>query len=143
MTLHPLPDHLRLPHWIGIRRPCWKRNTLKVWHVHDLLYVAVDLTMVLFPASEELEHRRRIDLVQDGVGYRYVDTRWYGWLLRRVRLAERMCSEGTLPSAKLALILSRWAMIAAWAEQHIPAEQRLRAEHWHPGPEYLLPGRAA
>jgi hypothetical protein len=141
---------LRLPlrhgikvEWLRIRRPRWQRQALKTTHVHDLLYVASDLSTVVIPASDALWHRRRLDLLQDGVGFRYLDARWYAWLYQRVLLAQRLCSHGQMPADALEVIHARWDAIDVWATDHIPEQLRHRAATWDPGPDYRLPGRAA
>jgi hypothetical protein len=142
MMRQPLLSYPRSAHqaacWLHARRyHAWRRGSIR--GPTDLLYVATTLENIIIPARDAWMHPMRLDLIEQGVGFRCLNAQWYGWLYHRVQQAARLAALGRVPAASWSLMEAQWSIIREWAYEHLPAQALANVERSYPSPSYRLP----
>lgn len=142
MMRWPLLNYPRSAHqaacWLRARRyRAWRRGVIR--GPTELLYVATTLDNIVIPAGDAWMHSMRLDLIEQGVGFRYVNAQWYSWLYHRVQQASRLAALGRVPAASWALMQGQWVIIREWAYDHLSHSALAAAERTYPSPAYQPP----
>jgi hypothetical protein len=143
MTVYPPLRIVGPTSWLSLRpHGAWQHRDLRLTAVHDLIYIASDLRTVTIPAHLAWQCSQRLDLVEDGVAYRYLTPQWYGWLHHRVRHAQALHAAGRLPAETMARVLTAWGVIRVHATDYLPAAVIATAELTYASPSYSPPKAA-